>query len=168
MEGGEGGEEEVEENQEKQEEQGVGTGENINRNGNGDDGQVDELDITNDAASADGILGHEEANGDIITSSNGVDTQDELEAAKARLQARLQVQHTSDKLKPGESGIEREENNDEEGGEGKVDDDYKSRNAQQYTRAMLDMIISVIGEFYGQRDLLEFRDIWEEDIGLAW
>ncbi|EER44168.1 conserved hypothetical protein [Histoplasma capsulatum H143] len=50
MEGGEGGEEELEENQEKQEEQGVGTGENINRNGNGDDGQVDELDITNDAA----------------------------------------------------------------------------------------------------------------------
>ncbi|QSS63428.1 hypothetical protein I7I51_00486 [Histoplasma capsulatum] len=166
MEDGERGEV-VEENQEEREEKGVGTGESINRNGDGGDNQVNELDITNDAASADGILGHEEANGDIITSSNGVDTQDELEAAKARLQARLQAQHTSGKLEPGESEIERE-NNDEEDGEGKVDGDYKSRNAQQYTRAMLDMIISVIGEFYGQRDLLEFRDIWEEDIGLAW
>ncbi|EFQ97461.1 hypothetical protein MGYG_00502 [Nannizzia gypsea CBS 118893] len=29
-------------------------------------------------------------------------------------------------------------------------------------RAMLDMILTIVGEFYGQRDLLEFRDIWEE------
>ena len=27
---------------------------------------------------------------------------------------------------------------------------------------ILDMILTVVGEFYGQRDLLEFRDIWGE------
>ncbi|EGD84758.1 hypothetical protein H112_08470 [Trichophyton rubrum D6] len=29
-------------------------------------------------------------------------------------------------------------------------------------RAMLDMILTIVGEFYGQRDLLELRDIWDE------
>jgi len=29
------------------------------------------------------------------------------------------------------------------------------------TRATVDMIITVVGEVYGQRDLLEFREVWE-------
>jgi hypothetical protein len=32
----------------------------------------------------------------------------------------------------------------------------------QQIRITLDMIVTIIGDFYGQRDLLEFRDIWEE------
>ena len=30
------------------------------------------------------------------------------------------------------------------------------------TRAMLDMIITVVGEYYGQKDLLQEREIWED------
>lgn len=35
-------------------------------------------------------------------------------------------------------------------------------NADTQRRAILDMIITIVGEKYGQRDLLEFRDIWDE------
>ncbi|RDW61355.1 hypothetical protein BP5796_11247 [Coleophoma crateriformis] len=35
------------------------------------------------------------------------------------------------------------------------------------TRATLDMIITVAGELYGQRDLLEFREMWEESSRVA-
>ncbi|PGH30211.1 hypothetical protein GX50_07038 [[Emmonsia] crescens] len=172
MEDGEGRKEEVEEAEENQE-RGFGGRENINGDGNRDGNQVDELDITNDVVHTNGnitepIIAHGEANGDIITPTDGVDAQDELEAAKARLQERLQLQQTGDKMEARESEIEGEENNDDDEEEGEVVDDNESRNVQQYTRAMLDMIISVIGEFYGQRDLLEFRDIWEEDMSVAW
>ena len=30
----------------------------------------------------------------------------------------------------------------------------------QQTRALLDMVITVVGEFFGQRDLLESREVW--------
>jgi regulator of vacuolar morphogenesis len=33
----------------------------------------------------------------------------------------------------------------------------------QQIRITLDMIVTIVGDFYGQRDLLEFRDIWNED-----
>lgn len=45
----------------------------------------------------------------------------------------------------------------------KLEIESKSVGLEQHIFAMFDMIISVVGEFYGQRDLLEFRDIWEED-----
>lgn len=64
--------------------------------------------------------------------------QAELEAAKAALQARLQ-------------------NSDEPvATSASLDDDYLVKQ----TRALLDMVITVVGEFYGQRDLLETREIW--------
>lgn len=34
--------------------------------------------------------------------------------------------------------------------------------AEDVTLATLDMILTVVGEFYGQRDLLKFRDLWDE------
>jgi len=63
---------------------------------------------------------------------------DELAAAKERLQARLQdnSQH------------------------GMSDDASDDTELVTQTRAMLDMIITVVGEFFGQRDLLEAREIW--------
>lgn len=66
---------------------------------------------------------------------NGDDQTDELEAAKARLQAKFQDN---------------------------VDDDIdkEAEYVAKQTRAMLDMIIMVVGEFFGQRDLLESREIW--------
>ncbi|KAI3290455.1 hypothetical protein DTO002I6_6378 [Penicillium roqueforti] len=72
----------------------------------------------------------------------------DLEAAKARLRARLQndsLQTNSDSVETPGSWEEEEE-----------DDDWSIQ-----THAVLDMIIMVVGEFFGQRDLLEEREIWE-------
>lgn len=64
----------------------------------------------------------------------------ELEAAKARLQAKVQ---------------------------GSAEDEPAC--ADQYcvakqTRALLDMIITVTGEFFGQRDLLDSREVWGSSV----
>ena len=68
---------------------------------------------------------------------------EDLEAAKARLQAKIQgVEEQPPAI---ESGLENEEN---------------AKEVAVQTRAMLDMIITVIGEYYGQRDLLEARELW--------
>jgi len=40
--------------------------------------------------------------------------------------------------------------------------DREAPEVEDATFATLDMIITVVGEFYGQRDLLEFRDLWDE------
>lgn len=61
----------------------------------------------------------------------------ELEVAKARLQAKLQ------------SKTEIHSTADLEGAD-----------AAQQTRALLDMVITIVGEFFGQRDLLEAREVW--------
>ncbi|KAJ5095659.1 hypothetical protein NUU61_005015 [Penicillium alfredii] len=68
----------------------------------------------------------------------------ELEAAKARLQAQLQDSADPDVADPGD---------------GHEDEDESEDTAQQ-SRAMLDMIVTVAGEFYGQRDLLDAREAW--------
>ncbi|KUM63426.1 hypothetical protein ACN42_g3688 [Penicillium freii] len=69
----------------------------------------------------------------------------DLEAAKARLQDRLQ--NNSDSIKtPASCDIE-------EDGE---EDDWSIQ-----THALLDMIITVVGEFFGQRDLLQEREVWD-------
>lgn len=68
------------------------------------------------------------------------DTEDQstaLEAAKARLQAKLQ----------GDSEVPSTANSE-------------AGDVVQQTQAMLDMIVTVVGEFFGQRDLLEAREIW--------
>lgn len=79
---------------------------------------------------------------DVQAPSHGPDEQSALEAAKARLQAQLQEQVDAVEME-----MERNSGTD--------DEDTTSQ-----TRAMLDMIITVVGEFYGQRDLLEAREIW--------
>jgi regulator of vacuolar morphogenesis len=65
---------------------------------------------------------------------------DDLEAAKARLQAQLQGDMDNNRTDDASAG----------------DKEYMI----QLTRAMLDMILTVVGEFFGQRDLLEARQIW--------
>ncbi|KAJ5684292.1 uncharacterized protein N7477_000637 [Penicillium maclennaniae] len=65
---------------------------------------------------------------------------DDLEAAKARLQAQL--------LGDDDTQLAGRSDQDEA--------DYVS----QLTRAMLDMILTIVGEFFGQRDLLEARRTW--------
>jgi regulator of vacuolar morphogenesis len=60
----------------------------------------------------------------------------ELEAAKARLQAKVQ-ERAEDELASADQ-----------------------ESVAKQTRAMLDMIITVAGEFFGQRDLLDSREVW--------
>ncbi|KAJ5163665.1 uncharacterized protein N7500_005495 [Penicillium coprophilum] len=66
--------------------------------------------------------------------------QPELEAAKARLRA--QLQNNRDSIETPASCEE--------------DDDWSIQ-----THALLDMIMTVVGEFFGQRDLLAEREIWD-------
>jgi hypothetical protein len=108
------------------------------------------------------------------------ETQDvqDLEAAKARLQARLNAsqepEEADQKLtnrrrntsspEDGEcSEGDDEEENGKVDGEVRLENDPGSRNKQ--TRATLDMIITIVGEFYGQRDLLVQRDVWNVSSG---
>lgn len=129
-----------------------------------DDGQLEQTD-TEEVAPSD-RRNNEDAAAD-TNSKNPVDDKMEiapedpqeglgdLEAAKARLRERLRLD--------GEPTDEPNLENDF------IPDDQVSarekevRELNSQTRAMLDMIVTVAGEFYGQRDLLEFRDIWEED-----
>ncbi|KAJ5198792.1 uncharacterized protein N7459_008649 [Penicillium hispanicum] len=62
---------------------------------------------------------------------------DELEAAKARLQARLLDSASSEAATTTDQGA-----------------------VYRQSRALLDMIITVVGEFFGQRDLLDAREVW--------
>lgn len=71
-------------------------------------------------------------------------TTDELEAAKARLQAKIQG-HVDE--------------NDQV--QAHSDTEESPGDVAMQTRAMLDMVITVVGEYYGQRDLLEAREIWQ-------
>jgi regulator of vacuolar morphogenesis len=36
----------------------------------------------------------------------------------------------------------------------------------QQARVLLDMIITIVGEFFGQRDLLDAREVWTRDEAL--
>lgn len=68
---------------------------------------------------------------------DATDQSSALEAAKARLQAKLEEDPEVHSTANGEDEA-----------------------AAHQTGAMLDMIVTVVGEFYGQRDLLEAREIW--------
>jgi regulator of vacuolar morphogenesis len=67
----------------------------------------------------------------------------ELEAAKLRLQAKLQSDTTP-------------EVTDEK-------DQVEPRDSVQQAQVLLDMIITIVGEFFGQRDLLDAREVWIRD-----
>ncbi|KAJ6092748.1 hypothetical protein N7486_008037 [Penicillium sp. IBT 16267x] len=68
--------------------------------------------------------------------SDAVDQASELEAAKARLQAKVQESAEDEPASADQAFLAKQ------------------------TRAMLDMIITVAGEFFGQRDLLDSREVW--------
>lgn len=78
--------------------------------------------------------------------------QSELEAAKARLQAKLQSID-----EPTETLPDPEEDYDPEEEYFDPEEEY----LVTQTRALLDMVLTVVGEFFGQRDLLEDREIWD-------
>lgn len=76
-----------------------------------------------------------------------VDLSAALEAAKLRLQAKLQS----------DTDLEA------------TDEQSRSelRDSVQQARVLLDMIITIVGEFFGQRDLLHAREVWTRDEVLA-
>ncbi|RHZ68146.1 SIP1 domain-containing protein [Aspergillus thermomutatus] len=80
-------------------------------------------------------------------------TAEDLEAAKVRLQAMLQV--NENETREAASSDKSDVANDAE----ESTQDSTVEVAMQ-TRAMLDMIITVVGEYYGQRDLLKERELW--------
>lgn len=95
------------------------------------------------------------------THADGDDTLDELEAAKARLQAKLSTDDDTALAAAASTSTDEGEVVEEEEEAEEIDEPMESR---KQARAMLDMIITIIGEFYGQRDLLESRDLWDEEL----
>lgn len=80
---------------------------------------------------------------------------EDLEAAKARLRQRIQDergQPATETNAPAQTA----DTDMEEASAEDVTVDLASQ-----THAMLDMVITVVGEFYGQRDLLDTREIWD-------
>jgi hypothetical protein len=73
---------------------------------------------------------------------------EDLDAAKARLQAMLQG-NENETLEPVDVANNAEESRKDSAIE-----------VAMQTRAMLDMIITVVGEYFGQRDLLKEREMW--------
>lgn len=96
-----------------------------------------------------------------------------LEAARARLLERIGGNDSAD---GGAEMCDYDEDAVENRGEdelGNYDMDQAREHAGQRpncpdsnTRATLDMIITISGEVYGQRDLLEFRQVWGGESGL--
>jgi hypothetical protein len=78
-----------------------------------------------------------------------------LEAAKKRLQNSLLS--TSDTESQSESAMTGG-TNDPPG----INGAEEELAVDQQIRLILDVILTIVGEFYGQRDLLDFRNIWDE------
>jgi regulator of vacuolar morphogenesis len=79
----------------------------------------------------------------------------ELELAKAALQEQLSLK---DQLQL--NGRQFDGEGDE--GEEESGDESLAMSFDEQVCVTLDMIITIIGEVYGQRDLLEFRDMWDD------
>ncbi|KAJ5693087.1 hypothetical protein N7462_002510 [Penicillium macrosclerotiorum] len=99
---------------------------------------------------------------------DAVDFSAELEAAKLRLRNQLQ-DRTEVTATAEESDVAMPESHPESGDalEGAADvngDDEDEENTGQQARALLDMIITIVGEFFGQRDLLDAREVWTSEI----
>lgn len=109
-----------------------------------DPGEDEDVDLS-DLETGEGGDGLEEESEVQDTTTEEVETVEdesaELEAAKARLQAQLDGNLDSE-LSAGDSGV------------ATVEDVAKQ------VRIMLDMIITVVGEYFGQRDLLDSREVW--------
>jgi hypothetical protein len=102
---------------------------------------------------------------------------DALAAARNRLLARLQdpdseqhqtLKETQEDVSASrrEAAATREEAREQEHEEGEYkggEDEAEAGHIDeiQNTRATIDMILTIAGEMYGQRDLLEFREVWE-------
>ena len=99
---------------------------------------VEEGEVKDDNEPAEGLSG-DDANASLETPKRStIRTRKEIGEAKEHLPAHVVADSPPNDVKP--------------------DERFPSSN----TRAVLDMIITIVGECYGQRDLLEFREIWGE------
>lgn len=129
----------------------------------------EEDDLADD--SADPIIGpvqppdlassKEEGRQDLSVSNVEEDDPEALSIARARMLERL---HSSaeDEDAEEEEGEAEEVNIEPEETLGTINgaEDTKE-DILNNTRATVDMIITIVGELYGQRDLLEYREVWE-------
>lgn len=92
------------------------------------------------------------------TTDKGAPPHPELEMSDLELAKVLLAKQLNEDLRPVENGRLSEMGNLQE-------DDETEISVDKQIRGMLDMIITIIGELYGQRDLLEFRDIWDDEPG---
>lgn len=79
----------------------------------------------------------------------------DIAAAKARLLARLEEAPDTQQAEPSATDADENQQDEDSEGEAAMADETRAR---VNMRATLNMILTVAGEFYGQRDLLEFRD----------
>lgn len=92
--------------------------------------------------------------------SNGSDEEDKIREGRAGSEDGEWCEGMDDGHKDEEDGEEREGDSEGDGmREEKREEDITS--GIQAAKTLLDMIITVAGEVYGQRDLLEFREVWE-------
>ncbi|KAI9929273.1 hypothetical protein AWENTII_001021 [Aspergillus wentii] len=90
------------------------------------------------------------------TEPSAAEFETKLEEAKARLQAKV-----AGSEEPGQST---EVDMLDQGTEPQAMAEDSAVDVAMQTRAMLDMIITVVGEYFGQRDLLTAREIWKESV----
>jgi len=127
-----------------------------------DDGVIDNGQETNGVGSVlsqvEPVTSNEATNSIIAETGPPLDTVSkvlELEQAKAILRERLSTDN-----RPQSNGMQAEEGEVEE----ESMDEAAEMPVNKQIRITLDMIITVVGEFYGQRDLLEFRDMWNGEL----
>ncbi|KAL2884235.1 hypothetical protein SGCOL_000174 [Colletotrichum sp. CLE4] len=133
----------------KIEEDQVGDGEVEDREIDDDDQKSEPMDVSEDGEIDEGEIVEEEP------APAPVET---LEEARARLLAQIDTAAAVEDAPseaPSEEPIAEEAIPD---GEGDGEDVADQLRARMNMRATLNMILTVAGEFYGQRDLLEFRD----------
>jgi hypothetical protein len=111
------------------------------QNGGEADMDIDDGEVTDDEPSAP---------------ARNSDIEADIAAAKARLLARLEEAPDTQQAEPSSADADEKNQQNEDGEEeNAVADETRTR---VNMRATLNMILTVAGEFYGQRDLLEFRD----------
>ncbi|KAL2868660.1 uncharacterized protein BJX67DRAFT_371337 [Aspergillus lucknowensis] len=122
-----------------------------------DDGEESDVEIGNgenaqmeaNGAEPDRVTG--DTNPDQVGAEKDRDAE-ELELAKTRLEARISTAGDE----PDSQGARKDEK------EGEIEEENSGIDVETQTRAMLDMIVTIVGEHYGQRDLLGAREIWTD------
>ncbi|KAF7718432.1 Uncharacterized protein PECH_005913 [Penicillium ucsense] len=104
--------------------------------GDSEEAQADAIMQDESDSSQHAVTDMAESDADMVDA----DLSSALEAAKSRLQAQLDEDAAAEQ-------------------EDRVAEQPSGDSAQQ-ARILLDMILTVVGEFFGQRDLLELREVW--------